>query len=200
MPEEDDHPIGTIRKLQPQWRISHQFKPRSYENGSTDPIPVGLRVTFRKKLLLTIDFPFPNMRVKFGLKAAPLVCQAPAPPPGTWSKIEVTHKRLDIEDMEDNQDMEGNHDMKDNQENRDKDDKMDNQENQEHQENPTNQDERDKYVFVLTVDEQEMGRVEVDSKTLRSLTDVKIFIGPLDFYEDPVQDGSIKELIVLDRF
>jgi len=48
------------------------------------------------------------------------------------------------------------------------------------------------------VDEQEMGTVEVDSKTLRNLTDVKIFIGPLDFYEDPIQDGIIKELIVLD--
>ena len=81
-----------------------------------------------------------------------------------------------------------------------------NQENQEHQENPTNQDKRDKYVFVLTVDEQEMGRVEVNSlrkKTLRNLTDVKIFIGPPDpvpYGQDPVQDGSIKELIVLDRF
>ena len=133
------------------------------------------------------------MRVKFGrsCKAAPIVCQAP--PSGTWSKIEVTHKRLDIEDME------GNHDMEDNQENRQKDDKMDNQENQEHQENSTNRDKQNNYVFVLTVDEQEMGTVEVDSETLRNLTDVKIFIGPLDFYDDPIQDGSIKELIVLDR-
>ena len=156
-------------------------------------------MVFGSRRLLKIDFPFPNMRVKFGrsCKVAPIVCQAP--PPGTWSKIEVTHKRLDIEDMEDNQDMEGNHDMEDNQENREKDDKMDNQENQEHQENPTNQDKRDKYVFVLTVDEQEMGTVEVDSETLRNLTDVKIFIGPLDFYEDPIQYGSIKELIVLNR-
>ena len=171
-----------------------------YERNSQDPFPVSLRVFFGwSRRLLEIDFPFPNMRVKFGrsCKVAPIVCQAP--PPGTWSKIEVTHKRLDIEDMEDNQGMEGNHDMKDNQENRDKDDKMDNQENQEHQDNSTNQDKQDKYVFVLTVDEQEMGRVEVNSKTLRNLTDVKIFIGPLDFYEDPVQDGSIKELIVLDR-
>ena len=109
------------------------------------------------------------------------------------------HKRLDIEDMEDNQaldlvldqvlDMEGNQDMEDNQENREKDDKMDNQENQEHQEKPTNQDKRDKYVFVLTVDELEMGRVEVNSKTLRNLTDVKIFIGPPDSVpcgQDPV--------------
>ena len=102
--------------------------------------------------------------------------------------------------MEDNQDMEGNHDMEDNQENRDKDDKMDNQENQEHQDNSTNQDKQDKYVFVLAVDEQEMGRVEVNSNTLRNLTDVKIFIGPPDFHEEPFQYGSIKELIVLDRF
>ena len=117
------------------------------------------------------------------------------------------HKRLDIEDMEDNQDMDlvldQVLDMEDNQENREKDDKMDNQENQEHQENPTNQDKRDKYVFVLTVDEQEMGRAEVNSKILRNLTDVKIFKGPPDPVpcgQDPVQDGSIKELIVLDRF
>ena len=101
--------------------------------------------------------------------------------------------------MEDNQDMAGNHDMEDNQENREKDDKMDNQENQEHQENSTNRDKQNNYVFVLTVDEQEMGTVEVDSETLRNLTDVKIFIGPLDFYEDPIQYGSIKELIVLNR-
>ena len=99
MPQDGDHPIGTIRKLQPQWRISHQFKLRSYENGSTDPDPpppVSLRVTFRKNLLLTIEFPFPNMRVKFGrsCKVAPIVCQAPSL--CKWSKIEITHKRLDI--------------------------------------------------------------------------------------------------------
>ena len=195
-----ENPVGTIRKLQPQWSISHQFQPSFYERHSQDPFPVSLRVVFGSRRLLKIDFPFPNMRVRFGrsCKAAPIVCQAP--PSGTWSKIEVTHKRLDIEDMEDNQDMEGNHDMEDNQENRDKDDKMDNQENQEHQDNSTNQDKQDKYVFVLAVDEQEMGRVEVNSKTLRNLTDVKIFIGPPDFHEEPFQYGSIKELIVLDRF
>ena len=200
------NPVGTIRKLQPQWRISHQFETSFYGRHSQEPFPVSLRVVFGSRRLLKIDFPFPNMRVKFGRSCmvAPIVCQAP--PPGKWSKIEVTHKRLDIEGMADNQDIEGNHDMEDNQENRDKDDKMDNQENQEHQDNSTNQDKRDKYVFVLTVDEQEMGRVEVNSlrkKTLRNLTDVKIFIGPPDpvpYGQDPVQDGSIKELIVLDRF
>ena len=182
MPEEDDHPIGTIRKLQPQWRISHQFKPRSYENGSTDPIPVSLRVTFRKKLLLTIDFPFPNMRVKFGLKAAPLVCQAPAPPPGTWSKIEVAHKRIA---QEDNQEP---HDIQETQ---------DNQETQDIQEN---QDKEDNYMIVLTVDDQEMSSMEVDLKTLRNLTDVKIFIGPREFevWAD-FPDGNIQKVIVLDK-
>ena len=170
MPEDDDHPIGTIRKLQPQWRISHQFKPRSYENGSTDPIPVGLRVTFRKKLLLTIEFPFPNMRVKFGLKAAPLVCQAPAPPPGTWSKIEVTHKRIEREDKQETQDTQAN------------------------------QNKEDKYIIVLTVDDQEMSSMEVDLKILRNLTDVKIFIGPREFevWTD-FPDGNIQKVIVLDK-
>ena len=170
MPEEDDHPIGTIRKLQPQWRISHQFKPRSYENGSTDPIPVSLRVTFRKKLLLTIEIPFPNMRVKFGLKAAPLVCQAPAPPPGAWSKIEVAHKRIEQEDNQETQDIQ------------------------------ENQDKKDKYILVLTVDDQDMSSMEVDLKTLRNLTDVKIFIGPREHevWAD-FPDGYIQKVIVLDK-
>ena len=176
MPEEDDHPIGTIRKLQPQWRISHQFKPRSYENGSTDPIPVSLRVTFRKKLLLTIEIPFPNMRVKFGLKAAPLVCQAPAPPPGTWTKIEVAHKRIEQEDNQETQDI---------------------QENQDTQEN---QNKEDKYIIVLTVDDQDMSSMEVDSKSLRNMTDVKIFIGPREHevWAD-FPDGYIQKVIVLDK-
>ena len=170
MPEEDDHPIGTIRKLQPQWRISHQFKPRSYENGSTDPIPVSLRVTFRKKLLLTVEFPFPNMRVKFGLKAALLVCQAPAPPPGTWSKIEVAHKRIEQEDKQETQDIQ------------------------------ENQDKKDKYIIVLTVNDQDMSSMEVDSKSLRNLTDVKIFIGPREHevWAD-FPDGNIQKVIVLDK-
>ena len=173
MPQDGDHPIGTIRKLQPQWKISHQFKLRSYENGSTDPDPpppVSLRVTFGKKLLLTIEFPFPNMRVKFGLKAAPLVCQAPVPPPGTWSKIEVAHKRIEQEDNQETKDIQ------------------------------ENQDKEDKYMIVLTVDDQDMSSMEVDLKTLRNLTDVKIFIGPREFevWAD-FPDGNIQKVIVLDK-
>ena len=127
-------------------------------------------MTFRKKLLLKIEFPFPNMRVKFGLKAVSLVCQAPAPPPGTWSKIEVTHKRIEQED------------------------------NQEPQDIQENQDKEDKYILVLTVDDQELSSMEVDSKTLRNLTDVKIFIGPreCEVWAD-FPDGYIQKVIVLDK-
>ena len=110
------------------------------------------------------------MRVKFGLKAAPLVCQAPVPPPGTWSKIEVTHKRIEQEDNQETKDIQ------------------------------ENQDKEDKYIIVLTVDDQDMSSMEVDSKTLRNLTDVKIFIGPREFevWAD-FPDGCIQKVIVLDK-
>ena len=110
------------------------------------------------------------MRVKFGrsCKVAPIVCQAP--PPGTWSKIEVTHKRIEREDKQETQDTQ------------------------------ENQNKEDKYIIVLTVDDQEMSSMEVDLKTLRNLTDVKIFIGPREFevWAD-FPDGCIQKVIVLDK-
>ena len=129
-----------------------------------------------------IEFPFPNMRVKFGLKSAPLVFQAPAPPPGTWSKIEVAHKRIEQEDNQETQDI------------------QETQHNQETQDIQEYQDKEDKYIIVLTVDDQEMSSMEVDLKILRNLTDVKIFIGPREHevWAD-FPDGYLEKVIVLDK-
>ena len=59
-----------------------------------------------------------------------------------------------------------------------------------------------RFTVALAVDGEEVGRVEVDQLVLRSLTDIKIFIGSA---EDPrlcfrrIQYGDIRELVVLNK-
>ena len=145
--------VGTIPKLHPQWKISHELKPISYERETYNPIPVSLRVVRKEKTVLTIDFPFPNMRMKVALRdVAPIVC--PAPSLGEWSKIEITHERNE---------QEGN------------------------------------YILALSVEDQEVGRVQVDSQVLSKLTDVKIFLGKKQGAWADSQHGCVKGLIVLDK-
>ena len=89
--------VGTIPKLHPQWKISHEFKPRTYETR-TYPIPVSLRVVSKEQKILKIDFPFPNMRMKLkgALRdVAPIVC--PAPSLGQWSRVGISHERNEEE-------------------------------------------------------------------------------------------------------
>ena len=83
-----DH-VSTIPMLEPQWKIIHEFKPIRYKNATAYPSPVSLRVFCKKRLVLKISFPFPNMRLVH--QDASISC--PAPSLGEWSRIEISHER-----------------------------------------------------------------------------------------------------------
>ena len=93
------------------------------------------------------------MRIRVAVRdVAPIVC--PAPLPGEWSKIEITHERNE---------QEGN------------------------------------YTLALSVEDQEVGRVQVDSQVLRKLTDIKVFLGEKQEDWAGSQHGCVKGLVVLDK-
>ena len=145
--------MGTIPKLHPQWKISHEFKPLTYERETYNPIPVSLRVVRKEKTVLKIDFSFPNMRIRVAVRdVAPIVC--PALLLGEWSKIEITHERNE---------QEGN------------------------------------YILALSVEDQEVGRVQVDSQVLMKLSDIKVFLGEKQEDWAGSQHGCVKGLVVLDK-
>ena len=87
--------MGTIRKLRPQWKILHEFKPISYESSAAYTTPVSLRVDCKNQKVLQIDFPAPNMRLTT-LQCIPnqyaIVCKAPLLG-GGWCKVEISHEK-----------------------------------------------------------------------------------------------------------
>ena len=151
--------LGEIPKLQPQWKIIHEFRPIGWFEMCTY---VSLEVYSQKQQIFKIDFPAPNMRLVFPMASLQVdndqgVFSCPAPLLGEWTRIEVTHER---------------------------------------------EPEVGRFTVALAVDGEEVGRVDVDQPVLRSLTDIKIFIGSA---EDPsqcfrrIQYGDIREVVVLDK-